>query len=461
MPNTPAACTGCGEPEPTTGSYFVSAYPPFDAWSEAGLPAYREILAAEPPPETPLGLYLHVPFCERRCDYCYYLAYDDQGPEIDHYLDAVAKELSACAGCRYLAQRRLDFVYIGGGTPSLLSSERLGRLISAIAGAFDPSEAREVTFECAPRSVTAAKLRLLRDSGVSRLSMGVQQLDDRVLRANGRLHLVADIERAWAAIRATGFDVVNLDLIVGLRGETDESFFGSLERTLELAPESLTLYQLEIPHNTPLFRDLGGEAAPPPEDLPGWETKRRRLGRAFDRLADAGYTRRSAYTAVRDPERHAFLYQDLQYNGADLLGIGASSFSYLGGVHHQNRASLSGYLESIDAGSLPLGRAYALDPDERLIRRMVLQLKLGRVDLAALGEEFAVDVGRRFADPLAELESDGCAIVEPDRVQVSSRGLARIDRLLPLFYRSSDQPGTNRRPAGAPAASVEDRRPTF
>lgn len=421
------------DPERLEGNYFVSTYPPFSTWKREGVQRYIEALDAGPT-DALLGYYVHVPFCVRRCPYCYYLSYAGKsGDDIAAYVDALLDEASLYSGRRALAGRAPAFFYFGGGTPSLLPDGRLGSLLAGLHDRLDFSRAREVTFECAPQSVTRNKLGVLRDRGVTRLSMGVQQLDDDVLTKSGRVHLVADVERAWDDITHTGFDVVNLDLMVGMVGESDGSFFASLDRVIEMQPESVTFYQLEIPLNTPLYRELTAGLT---DEVPAsWTVKRRRLTAAFARLEEAGYTIRSGYAAIRDPERHAFVYQDAQYRGADLIGLGVASFSYLSGVHEQNVADLGSYIEKVRNGGLPLGRAHALSDDERLVREFVLQLKLGSVDLAALELRHGVDPAERFAVPLAELRNAGWLVIDDRTVILSRDGLVRADQLLSHFYR--------------------------
>jgi oxygen-independent coproporphyrinogen-3 oxidase len=416
--------------EPATGNYFVAAYPPFSCWSESATGAFEEVLAR--PADAGFGLYIHLPFCSERCDYCYYLSYENRGGAIDRYLEALRNELAIYAETPRFRGRGPRFVYFGGGTPSLLSAARIERLLGELRAIMPWSEVREATFECAPMTCTRQRLLALRDAGVTRISLGIQQLDDKVLRRNGRIHRVADVERGWAAIRRVGFEVVNVDLIVGLVDETDESIHRTLERVIEMAPESVTVYQLEIPENTPLFHALReGRLARPPAS---WDYKHARLEESLARLEAAGYTVRSAYTAVREPRRHRFLYQDDQYRGADLLGLGASAFSYLGGVHQQNAASLDAYLEALTERRLPLSRAYQLSADEQLVREFVLQLKLGAVDVAALGHKHGVDPCRRFADPLAELAARRWVELDGETVRLTRQGLVRADRLLPAFY---------------------------
>ena len=430
-----------GNDEPLTGNYFVSAYPPFSSWSPERVPAAHHVLGLRPSPsdaDVPLGLYVHVPFCVKRCAYCYYLSYADRSAEqINAYLDAVRLELGLYRRAVALVDRACSFVYFGGGTPSLLSPRQILRLLGDVNEAFPGPPGREVTFECAPQTVTPDKLDALRAAGVTRVSLGVQQLNDEVLRRNGRVHLERDVERAYAAIRHVGFDVVNTDLMVGLVGETQDTFDASLERVIEMAPESVTLYPLEIPRNTPLYRALrSGELE---EDPASWAVKRSRMARGFARLERAGYTVRSAYAAVRDPQRHRFVYQDAQYHGADFIGLGVASFSYLAGVHYQNIANLDAYQTRLADNELPIARAYALNDDERVVRAFVLQLKLGAVSVGNARRTYGVDIRKRFAAPLREVTQLGWAHVDDDAVTLTREGLMRVDRIIPAFYRREHQ----------------------
>lgn len=421
--------------EPTFGNYFVAAYPPFSQWSEDAVDAYRRVLENPPRQNVPLGLYCHIPFCVERCSYCYYLSHSGRElSHVDEYVSALVAELRAYADRPALAGRLPEFVYFGGGTPSLLSTSRLERLLSELQGVLPWSAVREVTFECAPRSVTVDKLRALCDAGVTRLSLGAQQLDDKVLRRNGRVHLVADIEAAYEKIRQVPFANVNLDLMVGLVGETEESLARSLDRVLRLQPDSVTVYQLEIPFNTPLCHELqSGGVDPAPAT---WAEKHERTQLCFQRLQEAGYRNISAYTVVRDPERHGFVYQDALYHGADLLGFGVSAFSYIQRVHHQNLAALDSYLAALSAERRPFGRAYELSHDECAVRELVLQLKLGHVELAWFRDKFGIEVLERFAEPLRRFTELGWLHVSASGIELTPEGLPRADRMLPDFYQS-------------------------
>jgi len=419
--------------ESRTGNYFVSTYPPFSCWEATRGRGFERHLDAEPAGgDTQLGLYVHIPFCLRRCTYCYYLSYDNQVQTVERYVDAVLREARAYAAKAAVRGRPISFAYFGGGTPSVLKPATIRRLLQGLQQTFPMEDALEVTFECAPSTVTEERAEELRKAGVTRVSMGVQQMDDDVLRDSGRTHLVKDVLRAVALLQQQSFPVLNLDLMAGMVGETDESFDRSLERILEIDPGSVTIYLLEIPHNTPLHSLLqAGKLSKEPAD---WEVKRERLKRAFARLESAGYTVCSAYAAVRNPTRTRFVYQEELYRGADLLGLGVSAFSYLGGHHQQNIASLEPYLQAVADHRLPLGRAYRLGAEERLVREFILQLKLGQVPLAPFHGRFGVDVAQRFREPLDRFTEQGWLSVDEDAVRLTREGLVRVDSLLPSFY---------------------------
>jgi oxygen-independent coproporphyrinogen III oxidase len=420
------------ENEPIVGNYFVAAYPPFSCWQPEQVPSLIDALNKTPVP-APLGIYVHVPFCQKKCDYCYYLSFIGRPAQvIDRYVNKVAEELALYAERRAVAGRPVAFVYFGGGTPSMLTSGQVRQLTSGLKQALPWGGVPEVTFECAPRSVRADFLDTLREVGVTRISMGVQSFDDELLRLNGRVHLRADVLRAYELIQGAGFDWVNLDLMCGLLGETEATWRDSVQRVIRLGPESVTIYQTEIPHNTQLCRDL--KSGTLPAELVSWSTKRARLEHAFDQLDRAGYSVVSAYNAVRDPAKHEFQYQKHLWRGGDMLGLGVASFGYFGGVHYQNQVTLENYEEQLSEASFPVWRAFALNNRDRLVREFVLQLKFGHVSTVEFQKKFGVNIIESFAAPLRELRSERWLTYTASGVQLTAAGLLKVDRLLPHFY---------------------------
>jgi oxygen-independent coproporphyrinogen-3 oxidase len=413
------------------GSYFIANYPPFSFWKPSGLEAVDEALDSAGK-DVPLGLYLHLPFCRKRCKFCYFRVYTDKNSrEVEAYLRALSGEVKLLSERKALA-RPLEFVYFGGGTPSFLSPAQLETLVEGLTRSLSWSSAREVTFECEPGTLSRTKLKVLAGIGVSRLSLGIENFDDAVLEENGRAHLSEEIYRAWEWIQEVGFPSVNVDLIAGMVGETDEKWDRCLAKTLELLPDSVTIYQMELPFNTVYSKELiGGDGTSP---VASWSQKREWVRRAYERFQAAGYHVSSGYTLVRDPERTKFIYRDALWRGADMVGTGVASFSHVAGIHYQNHDRFEDYLEAVSAGKLPLSRALRASPRERLIRELILQMKLGRLDASYFRQKFGASVLDEFEEPFKKLREQGFLDWKQDRIELTTEGLLRVDSLLPGFF---------------------------
>ncbi len=467
------------------GSYFIANYPPFSAWSAQHIPAAIEALDRPSDDrsnlrrETPLGLYLHVPFCRKRCKFCYYRVYTEKNSsDVKAYLDALAREVELYAQRAALSGRELTFVYFGGGTPSFLSSEQLRRLMGRISANWQWESAREVTFECEPGTLRKSKLETIKAIGTTRLSLGVEHFDDEILSLNGRAHKSAEIFRAYAWAREVDFDQINLDLIAGLLGETEAKWNDTVGTAIELQPDSVTIYQMELPHNTTISREARESGTKPP--IASWATKREWVDYAFRRFEQAGYVVSSAYTlvkaeggalsvgqafqpvsrptgksvpqggksvrqrpskriAIREPKgrgspKAGFVYRDSLWHGADMIGTGVASFSHVGGVHFQNSAAWDDYIESLGRGELPIARAHPMTNHQRLTREMILQLKLGRLDAGYFRKKFDVEITKTFDAAFGSLVEEELAAIDGDAIRLTRAGLLRVDALLPRFF---------------------------
>jgi oxygen-independent coproporphyrinogen-3 oxidase len=414
------------------GSYFVSNYPPFSQWTVENLGDVEQALHS-PPRDVPLGLYLHIPFCRKRCKFCYFKVFTDKNaPEVERYVSALAQEIELVSKLPVMGGRPFRFVYFGGGTPSFLSGKQLTRLVDRLKENINWDHAEEVTFECEPGTLSESKVHTLRELGVTRLSLGVEHFNDEILRENGRAHESGEIDKAWPWIKAAGFANTNIDLIAGMVGDTDEKWQYAVKRALELSPDSVTIYQMELPFNTVYSKDiLGNEIESPVAD---WPTKRRWVDYAFDQFAAAGYSVSSAYTMVKDPTKVNFSYRDNLWRGSDLLATGIASFGHVSGVHYQNKPEWEDYCGTLEAGQLPLGRGMRLTPRQLLIRELILQLKRGYLDLEYFERKFSCDVLTEWHDAWQEYEAAGYLAVKSRRVELTRQGLLRVDALLPAFF---------------------------
>ena len=414
------------------GSYFVSNYPPYSVWNAEALSEVRAAMDA-PPADVALGLYLHIPFCRKRCKFCYFRVYvDKNASEVETYLAALSREIELVSKLPVIGGRPFRFVYFGGGTPSFLSAKQLRSLADRLQTSISWDQAEEVTFECEPGTLSESKINTLRELGVTRLSLGVENFSDAVLEENGRAHLSREIYKAWDWIVAADFPNVNIDLIAGMVGETWDNWKDNVRRTIELSPESVTIYQMELPYNTVYSKDLLGDSRETP--VADWPTKRDWVDHAFSELKAAGYSVSSAYTMVKDKAKVNFSYRDHLFGGSDLLATGVASFGHVSGVHYQNKDQWGDYVGDCSDGRLPLGRGYKPAPHQLLIREVILSLKLGRLDAAHFQTKYGVDIIERWRDVWRQYADEGWLEFTTDRITVNRQGLLRADGLLPALF---------------------------
>lgn len=418
------------------GSVFVSNYPPFSVWSRGATADAEAALDSPPRPDVPLGLYMHIPFCRKRCKFCYFRVYiDKNAEEIQRYLDALATEVEAVAERAAIAGRPLRFVYFGGGTPSYIAVKHLTGFLDRVKAALPWGDVLEVAFECEPGTLTESKVAAYRELGVTRLSLGVEHWNDKLLRENGRAHETQEIHRCLPWIKDQDFPQLNVDLIAGMVGDTWDSWRDAVQKTIDVDPDSVTIYQMELPYNTTYSQDIlqGGESP-----VADWETKRAWQLHAMEELEKAGYEVSSAYTMLKTRAKEKaprFLYRDALWHGADMVGTGVASFGHVSGVHMQNLSSWTEYLQAVESGKLPLNRAHVTTERERLTRELILQMKLGELELGYFREKFGVDPLEVFRGAFDRLESKGfLAERTSGRVRLTRQGLLQVDALLPELY---------------------------
>ncbi len=418
------------------GNYFIANYPPFSFWKPTYLPEAESALNSPPVPGVPLGLYLHIPFCRKRCKFCYFRVYTDKNArDIETYLDVLLKEVELLAQSACVGGRPLDYVYFGGGTPSYLSAGQLDSLMTRLREIMPWDQAREITFECEPGTLQKHKLETLRAHGVTRLSLGVENFKPEILQFNGRAHLEEEIYRAFGWARDLGFPQINLDLIAGMVGEDWDNWKRCITKTIELAPDCVTIYQMELPYNTVFSKELKVLG----QDEPGlaiadWPTKRAWVRYAFDELEKAGYTVSSATTVVKDKSKTRFVYREALWRGADMFGTGVASFGHVNGVHLQNVDTWEAYIEKLNNNELPLGRAFPTTERDRLVREVVLLLKTGHLDVGYFREKYGVDIRNEFRSGFSKLTDEGWLTVTGESIDCTPDGLMQIDRHLPVFF---------------------------
>jgi oxygen-independent coproporphyrinogen III oxidase len=362
-----------------------------------------------------LSLYIHVPFCVKKCAYCDFNAYSGLGALVDDYTACVTQEIAEAPE----RGRSIPTVFFGGGTPTFLPAGHLAALLSALRDAFALAPDAEITAEANPSTVDAAKFAAMREAGFNRLSIGVQAFDDRLLRAVDREHSAHEAAGAVAAARQAGFENVSVDLMFGLPTQTRADWDATLNRALALETEHLSLYALTLEPGTRFERlQAGGKLTLPDEDTELWMYER-----AIVRLTAAGYTHYEVSNFARGRDhyaRHNLVY----WRNEEYLGFGPGAVSYVGGRRWTKEKYPPRYIAKVRAGNDLTVESECLEPDAALAETLMLGLRLREgVALSRLQARFGVDPAARFAAPIARLRAKGMLEQEGNRLRLTHHGL--------------------------------------
>lgn len=364
----------------------------------------------------PLGIYVHIPFCVRKCLYCDFLSFPAGERTKDAYVQALLAEIGAQAPL--YAEYEVETVFFGGGTPSLLTERQMGALLEKLAECFAfrsrnrvLSDGVEVTVEANPGTVTSEKLRSYRRSGVNRLSIGLQSAREEELRALGRIHTWQDFLDCYEGARRVGFSNINVDLMSALPGQTAAAWADTLERAASLEPEHLSAYSLIIEEGTPFYDKYGdgrkGDAFGLP--LPGEEEDRLMYAWTKDFLADQGYERYEISNYAR-PEyvcRHNVAY----WKRRDYVGFGLGAASLRENVRWKNTDELDKYLNLAGEEGMETSlkeEILTLTKQEQMEEFMFLGLRLTEgISGRKFEEIFGAPLERIYASALGKLEREG------------------------------------------------------
>lgn len=360
-----------------------------------------------------LALYIHIPFCLKRCGYCDFNSYT-QLEYVPSYMDSLKREISFYSSLK----RKITSVYIGGGTPTVLGERELSSLIDAIHKGFDLSPDLEFTVEANPETVTAGKLKVLKEGGVNRISFGLQSFKDELLKAIGRIHTAEGFLKKYAMAREAGFDNVNVDLIFGLPGQKVEDFMDTLKKLVGLSPEHISCYSLSVEEGTKFYElQEKGQLLLPSED-----EERAMYHSARHFLQENGYSHYeiSNFAKAGRESRHNLVY----WTYGDYLGLGAGAHSFLDGVRFYNAYGLKDYIDRVKARGEAVENRERISEEEQQAEFMILGLRLVRgVEKTKFFERFKKDLDLVFRQALEKLKDKGLILNEKDRVRLTERGL--------------------------------------
>lgn len=381
------------------------------------------------------GLYIHIPFCAQKCPYCDFNTYAGLESLYDATVDALCAELERWTHC--LADRTVSTVFVGGGTPTVLTALQLERLFDALHRCFPVADGAEITCEANPGTVDQAKFSILRSLGVNRLSMGVQSFQPAELRFLGRIHSVDDVGHALTTARKVGFDNINLDFIFGMPGQTEISWRNTLDQALALAPEHLSLYSLIVEPDTPLFHWVENGSVPEPDE----DQAALFYEYAMEHLANSHYiqyevsnwARRTGTDSNHETPKLACRHNLIYWRNQDYLGVGPGAHSHLRTVENGvrlerrwgNRKPVPSYVKRIQAGSTVQGFEEEISPRAGMGETMMLGLRLVRegVQFERFYGLHGCSLNDTFAAEIDLLCQDGLLTVDDWRVCLTQRGL--------------------------------------
>jgi oxygen-independent coproporphyrinogen-3 oxidase len=382
------------------------------------------------------AIYIHIPFCTKKCHFCDYVVYTNTATDVrQRYVDAVCKEIAAFPENPVFPAYSIEAVYFGGGTPGLLGAGQLVQLLDACRRAFHFLDDCEVCVEFDPDCVEEEKVSALHEAGFNRLSVGVQSFDDGILRNNNRPHDSAAVYAAMEIVRRAGFTHTNLDLIYPLFGLTMDLWQDSLTRAINLNPGCITAYPLEVWPKTAYYKWLVSNR----KKLPDAAIEVQMARMAFDALEAAGF-RRLSTSGYYHPERVKTYCRFLDYYWRTwpMIGFGVSSKSVIGDRLYTNIRSLRDYVARVDQGLPVLDFSTRMGKRQEMHRVMIRGFKMCEVSKRGFFERFGVDMSCVFGREIEHLVSKGYVVDDHKRVYLTREGQVFSSNVYEVFYTEDD-----------------------
>lgn len=363
-----------------------------------------------------LGLYIHIPFCKRKCLYCDFPSYAGMEDYWDEYTSALIDELylrsEEFKGCT------IKTIFIGGGTPSILPHSHIERILDAVYSKFSVKNSCESTIEANPGTLTPEKLKAYKGVGINRLSMGLQACQDEILKKLGRVHNFRDFETAVKLAQDAGFDNMNADIIFGIPGQSFRDWDETVSRVLSFDLTHISCYSLIIEEGTPFYRMREeGSLIPIDDDL-----DRQMYHHAVNRFSDAGFTQ---YEISNFSKPHYQCQHNMNYwERGEYIGAGAGAHSFFKNRRYANTSDVLKYIEGIRNKKPVLAEDSYIMPEDALAEKMFLGLRMNKgVNIKEVSGEFGIDAGEKYRKSLEKLLKNGLIEMENGFVKLTDKGM--------------------------------------
>lgn len=366
------------------------------------------------------GLYIHIPFCLRKCAYCNFYSVESVD-RIPDYLKALKKEMV----CYRDFFSEFDTIYLGGGTPSLLAPQHMEYIFSSIHRTYKISSNAEITIEMNPGDMSLDFLKTLRHIGVGRINIGVQSFDDRLLGCLGRRHTAREAVRATECVRQAGFDNWGIDLIYGIRGQSKKQWEKDLVKAMACSPPHLSCYQLSLDSQTPLYRLYASQGWP----VPCEKTQQEFFFTTSQKLQEEGYLHYEVSNFAKNEyfqSKHNWKY----WRHAPYLGLGSSAHSYLEKKRWWNKADLDAYLRDLSEGKMPVADSEMLNTEKLELETLFLGFRTREgVDLQGYQKNFGYDLLEEKKTVISLLMKKNLLTIDKGFIRPTLAGMAVADSL--------------------------------
>lgn len=394
-----------------TREEFYTNYPFFKYWNRENNEELQQ--------PDPINLYIHIPYCIQICDYCFYnkelIKSQDQ---VNEYVDYLCREIQMVSERYSLKNRLINSIYIGGGTPSVLTEPQFRKLIETLHK-YLKVDNPEFTFEAEPGTFREKKIKLYQECGVNRISMGVQAFNDEIIKLSSRHHTVEQAFRSIDIINEVGGIKTNVDLLSGLLGETMSTWNGTLDHALNLDIDMITIYKLKTYANTNFFKKgvMKNEI-----DLPSAEEEVEYMSHALTRLESSDFQSWTTFAFAKEGTSHS--YVERTWRGEDLFAFGVSGFGKIGGLTYQNLNNTKLYYQNIDKEKLPIFRSFKLTHKDQIVRELLLcAIRLNSYTTKEFEQKFGFNYLNFVPDTIEMLSNHGYLHVENDDVVLTKKGI--------------------------------------
>lgn len=374
-----------------------------------------------------MGLYIHIPFCKKKCEYCDFISYEGKENLVEKYIECVKHELTEIG-----EQNRIDYennlddlvlvktVYIGGGTPSFINSKYISELLNVIKNSFILDNDVEITLEVNPGTADEYKLKEYKDSGINRLSIGLQETHDRILKNIGRIHTYENFLNTYNLARKIGFNNINVDLMLGLPGQTLLDLNESLDNVIKLNPEHISVYSLILEEGTPLYFKVSNHQVQLPDD----ELERKMYWKVKEKLQEAGYIHYeiSNFAKLGYESKHNLSC----WNQEEYIGVGVASHSYTNNVRYSVIENVEEYIKNIDTDNEADNIIFheKQNKDSKMQEYMLLGLrKIEGIKIQEFKNKFETDPIVLYKNELKKLKDEGLIKIDSNSIKLTNKGL--------------------------------------